>query len=102
MDGIKFRRQVPRGSFVADFLCDEAMLIIEVDGSQHADQRTADANRDTYLRGLGYEVMRFWNADVMTNLDGVLEAIYAMAAARRKPPHPNPLPKGRGKEHDIE
>ena len=60
LDGIKFRRQVPVGRFVADFLCSDAMLIVEVDGSQHAgsmrdDKRTAELNR------LGFRVLRFWN-----------------------------------------
>ncbi len=69
----KFRRQVPVGPYVCDFLCKEAKLIIEVDGGQH--NEVVDRYRTQQLSNRGYRVLRFWNNDVMTNLDSVLLAI---------------------------
>jgi very-short-patch-repair endonuclease len=86
LGNLKFRRQVARGSFIADFLCDEAMLILEVDGSQHGDRTVQDSNRTAYLESLGYRVMRFWNVDVLQNTDRVLDHVYEVALARRKAP----------------
>ena len=71
---------------MADFLCDDAMLIVEVDGSQHADAMESDAARTRYLESLGYFVLRFWNGEVKTNIEGVLDTIYGHAADRRKAP----------------
>ncbi|MCX8568537.1 endonuclease domain-containing protein [Aminobacter sp. MET-1] len=76
LDGIKFRRQVPVGRFVADFLCSDAMLIVEVDGSQHAgsmrdDKRTAELNR------LGFRALRFWNNDALRDMRSVCATILA-------------------------
>ncbi|CAN5451257.1 hypothetical protein BH10PSE7_BH10PSE7_08080 [soil metagenome] len=70
----KFRRQAPIGRYIADFLSFELRLVVEVDGGQHAES-TTDDHRDRWLRDQGYTVLRVWNADVLTNLDGVLEAI---------------------------
>ena len=70
--GRKFRRQVPVGPYVADFLCEDARLILEVDGGQHADRLLHDAERTSWLQGQGYEVMRFWNNEVLGNIEGVL------------------------------
>ena len=99
LDDLKFRRQVPRGKFVADFLCDEAMLILEVDGSQHDDAPEGDVGRTAYLESLGYMVMRFRNLDVLQNTDRVLDHVQAVAEERRKAPSSAPsghlLPKGR-------
>jgi len=86
LDNLKFRREVPRGKFVADFLCDEAMLILEVDGSQHGDRTVQDDLRTAYLESLGYLVLRFWNVDVLQNTDRVLDHVYGVAAGRRKAP----------------
>ena len=72
--GFKFRRQAPVGRHVADFLCEEARLIVELDGGQHADN-SADAARTAALESAGYHVLRFWNHDVLGNTDGVLEEI---------------------------
>ena len=85
---LKFRRQVPRGPFIADFLCDEAMPILEVDGSQHGDRTADDDRRTEYLQSLGYLVMRFWNFDVLHNTDRVLDHVYEVA--RRKAPSSGP------------
>jgi very-short-patch-repair endonuclease len=90
LDGLKFRRQVPRGKYVADFLCDEAMLIVEVDGSQHGERTAQDAYRTAYLESLGYVVLRFWNFDLLQNTDRVLDHICHVAAGRRKAPSSGP------------
>ncbi|MBC8035610.1 MAG: endonuclease domain-containing protein [Rhizobiales bacterium] len=77
MAGRKFRRQVPLLAYVVDFASLDAKLIIELDGGQHAEQMEADATRTLALEAEGFIVLRFWNADVFTNLDGVLTAIHA-------------------------
>ena len=70
-----FRKQVPFGPYYAAFACHAAKLVIELDGSQHADAASYDAARTTFLENEGYRVIRFWNNDVTNNLDGVLTAI---------------------------
>jgi BirA family biotin operon repressor/biotin-[acetyl-CoA-carboxylase] ligase len=72
--GFKFRRQTPIGRHVADFACEPARLAIELDGGQHADS-AADAARTTAIEAAGYQILRFWNHDVLANTDGVLEEI---------------------------
>jgi very-short-patch-repair endonuclease len=74
VDGYKFVRQEPIGPYVADFVCRERRLIVEVDGSQHADSKR-DLIRSLWLVEHRYKVLRFWNNDVLSNIDGVLEAI---------------------------
>jgi very-short-patch-repair endonuclease len=74
LDGHKFRRQHPIGIFVADFVCIERRLIIELDGGQHADSAD-DARRTAWLEDHGWRVIRFWNNDVLTGTEGVLEVI---------------------------
>jgi very-short-patch-repair endonuclease len=76
IDGHKFARQVPIGAYVCDFVCREKNLVIEVDGGQHAES-AADAVRDRYLIAEGYRVLRFWNNDVLGNLEGVLITVQA-------------------------
>jgi very-short-patch-repair endonuclease len=83
LGGFKFRKQQPVGPFIADFVCQEQRLIVEVDGSQHAASET-DAQRDRYLKDKGYGVLRVWNNDVTGNLSGVLTAILAALSG----PHP--------------
>ncbi|MEM7729550.1 MAG: DUF559 domain-containing protein [Pseudomonadota bacterium] len=75
--GCAFRRQVPVGPYVADFLCRKADLIVELDGEQHAEAQQCrhDETRDAWLSEQGYMVIRFWNGDVFTDLDSVLDAI---------------------------
>src|SRR5215470_4443894 len=75
--GASFRRQTPIGPYVADFVCHEAKLIIEVDGGQHFEPGNIvrDKRRDAYLAPQGYRVLRFNNLDVMKNKAGVLETI---------------------------
>ena len=74
LDGHKFRRQHPLGPFVADFVCVERRVIVELDGGQHADS-AYDARRTTWLEGQGWRVLRFWNNDILTEAGGVLEVI---------------------------
>ncbi|MEJ7926180.1 DUF559 domain-containing protein [Sphingobium sp. AN641] len=77
LPAVKFRRQVPHGSYVADFLCFSARLIVEVDGATHADSIEQDAARTGYFEAQGYQVLRFWNHEVMDNIDGVVAVIAA-------------------------
>ena len=99
LDGHKFVRQLPVGPYFADFACREMALIVELDGSQHVDSRTDDA-RTAVLNAEGHSVLRFWNNDVLTNAQGVAEAILLALAG-----HPSPgerfapatlSPEGRG------
>lgn len=71
----KFRRQHPIGSRVADFACPSCKLVIELDGGQHVERSAADDGRTAELARHGYRVIRFWNNEVIENLDGVLETI---------------------------
>ena len=70
--GWNFRRQVPLGPYVADFLCERARLVVEVDGGQHMERAAADVERTQWLESRGYTVIRYWNNEVMGNLEGVL------------------------------
>jgi very-short-patch-repair endonuclease len=83
MNGLKFRRQVEIDGYIADFLCPEKRLIIEVDGGQHTPER--DTRRTAYLESQGFRVIRFWNNDLLENLDGVWTRI---EEALSTPPHP--------------
>jgi len=75
LDGFQFRRQYSIGPYFADFICLEAKLVIEVDGSQHADREAQDERRSEFLRTEGYRVLRFWNSEVMSDVDSVVERI---------------------------
>jgi len=77
IDGHRFRRQVPLGPYVADFVCLDARLIIEVDGGQHDERAELDAWRTAWLEANRFRVLRFWNNDVLQNIDGVVETIRA-------------------------
>jgi very-short-patch-repair endonuclease len=74
LHGFKFSRQMPIGPYICDFLCRDHKLVIEVDGGQHAGSKRDDA-RTAFLQTRGYRVLRFWNNDVLGNVDGVLQAI---------------------------
>jgi len=75
LDNYKFRRQHPIGPFIADFFCAEVCLVVEVDGGGHLDQMDYDQERTTWLEDQGYHVIRFWNDDVLTNLEDVAQEI---------------------------
>jgi very-short-patch-repair endonuclease len=83
--GMHFRRQAPLGPYFPDFVCHRSKLVVELDGSQHADDDVVqyDARRTAFLNSRGYTVLRFWNSDVLENHDGVVEIILATA---KKPP----------------
>jgi very-short-patch-repair endonuclease len=72
---LKFRRQQPLGKYIVDFICFEKKFIIELDGGQHATDRLNDAERDAWLKSQGFHVLRFWNNEVLSNMDGVLQKI---------------------------
>ena len=73
--GCRFRRQVPIGRFIADFVCYEAKLIVEIDGGQHDPPTEEEASRTRFLEGEGYRMLRFWNNEVLGNREGVHAAI---------------------------
>lgn len=96
LHGWKFRRQHRIGPYFADFVCLEARLVIELDGSQHLEQRPYDRTRTAHLKREGFEVLRFWNDDVLRETQAVLLAIITALA-----PHPasgHLLPAGGAKE----
>jgi very-short-patch-repair endonuclease len=95
LSGFKFRRQVPVGPYIVDFLCVGAKLIVEADGSQHAES-LRDNIRDAYLASRGWKVLRFWNNEVLQNREGVLETIFAHAAKPSSGPSGHLLPEGEG------
>ena len=72
MKGFKFRRQVWLGNYIVDFLCAEKRLIVELDGGQHATAKKYDEKRTLELELLGYRVVRYWNSELISNLEGVL------------------------------
>src|SRR5687768_14893877 len=91
VDGHKFRRQQPLGVYIVDFVCLQKRLIIELDGGQHAQEATYDAGRDAWLRDQGFTILRFWNNDVLKNIDGVMEMI---VKSLQSTPYLNPSPQG--------
>ena len=94
LGGFKFRRQEPMGPYFLDFYCREARLAVEVDGATHVASST-DPRRTAYLVEREIEVLRFWNNDVMSNLDGVLAVILERAECRCYRPPPGTLPQTR-------
>ena len=80
--GVSFRRQEPMGRYVADFVCCECCLVIELDGSQHLDSQE-DKVRDLDMAENGFETLRFWNSEVKSNLNVVLERIYEVIQTRQ-------------------
>jgi very-short-patch-repair endonuclease len=93
VEGSHFRRQVRFGHYIADFVSHGAKLVIEVDGGQHDEQALADAERSKFIEAQGYRVLRFWNNQVLGNIDGVLEEIRRVVTTT---PTPNPSPQGGG------
>jgi very-short-patch-repair endonuclease len=91
-EGTHFRRQVPIGPYIVDFACMAARLVIELDGSQHATDanRERDRQRTRWLESEGYRVIRFWNNDLTSNMEGILETVYAALYGSRDA-EPQPL-----------
>ena len=83
MGGAKFRRQQPIGPFIADYVCQERRLIVEADGGQHANS-DGDRKRTAFLESKGYRVLRIWNNEIISNLDGVAQKIMIALSS----PHP--------------
>ena len=84
--GYKFKRQYSVGTYIVDFVCLERSLIIELDGGQHADRRAYDAKRTAYLENLGFQVLRYWNTDVLKHPNTVFEDLARALAARTPSP----------------
>jgi very-short-patch-repair endonuclease len=101
--GHKFKRQVPIGPYIVDFACLNRKLILEVDGGQHAES-LSDKRRDAWLRMQGFEVLRFWNNDVLKNTEAILQLIFIALEERpspgalRAPPSPR---RGEGTGHRV-
>jgi very-short-patch-repair endonuclease len=96
LNGASFRRQVPIGSYITDFVCHAANLVIEIDGGQHFESENLkkDARRDAFLRSEGFHVLRVTNHEVMTNRAGVLSVILADLERHLPPPQPSPAGGG--------
>ena len=88
LGGFKFKQQWTIGPFVVDFRCWERRLVVEIDGGQHGEKR--DRRSMEWLEAQGYRVVRFWNNDVITNLEGVLQVLHNALTSH---PHPGPLPR---------
>ncbi len=86
--GARFRRQAVIGRYIADFACFDPKVVIELDGGQHAGQSAYDEQRTRWLASEGFSVLRFWNNEVLENLDGVMEKIAAAlgGASESRPP----------------
>jgi len=94
--GFKFRRQVPLGDYIADFVCFEARLVVEADGSQHAES-TRDNRRDAWLEARGFRVLRFWNADILHRREEVAETLWHdLTAPSSAPAHAGTPSPARG------
>ncbi len=89
-------RQLVMGDYIVDLACREAKLAVEFDGSQHLDS-AYDAQRTAFLQSLGWQVVRFWNLEVIDNPAGVAEAILGKVADTLEPTHPQPLPSREGR-----
>ena len=105
LQGYKFRRQQPMGSYIADFVCVNPKLIIEADGGQHAEQAAYDTERSRYFQRQGFTVLRFWNHQILQQTDDVLaEMLRVLDGLVEKrqvtlvPPNPLPNPPPRGRE----
>ena len=90
LNGLKYRRQQSIGRYIVDFFCPERRLVIELDGGQHASQVQKDQRCTEFLNKAGYRVLRFWDHEVLTDTEAVLQKI----VNELNPPHPNPLPQG--------
>ena len=95
LNGVRFNRQVPIGPFICDFVARSIKLVIELDGGQHASSTTYDTNRTTFLEQRGYRVIRFWNHDVLENIEGVMTLIEEALKVR---PSPGPSRKAGGEQ----
>ena len=95
LEGWKFRRQLPIDRFIVDFACAELRIIVEIDGGQHAEQVIYDLNRTKILQSKGYQVVRYWNNEVLGNIEGVIEALTLTLSQRERELSRSPL-RGEG------
>ena len=96
VSGLKFRRQHPFGDFILDFVCLENKLVIEVDGGQHGEQVKYDDIRSKNLTKAGFRVLRFWNTEVLQEIEAVKERIWRAVEEQQAHPHPDPPLEGEG------
>ena len=88
--GYKFRRQHPIGNYILDFVCLDALLVLEVDGGQHAEHADSDANRTRWIEAKGFRVLRFWNNEVLNNIEGAKFVIWNYLSGIQPPSQPSP------------
>ena len=88
MEGCKFRRQWPIGTYIVDFICLARQLVIELDGGQHAEAITYDEIRTRFLEAKGFRVIRFWNNDLLAEPEAVLQRIYEEVSMETEAPSP--------------
>jgi len=93
-DGNKFRRQQPIGKYIVDFVCFEKKLIVEVDGGQYNEQVIYDSERNEWLKKQGFRILRFWNNQILKEIDGVEGSIMEALSSYSYTPHLNPPPQG--------
>ena len=93
VEGSRVRRQQPLGPYIVDFFCYEKGLVVEVDGGQHMEREAHDVERTNWLESQGFHVLRFWNNDVLQNVEG---AVHLIAERLRNGPHPSLPPQGEG------
>ncbi|WP_149193759.1 endonuclease domain-containing protein [Luteimonas suaedae] len=98
LEGCKFRRQHPFGDYILNFACLERRVVVELDGSQHAEEVAYDAQRTRFLENAGFTVLRFWNNEVFDNIEGVTEMILGAldSSITPTPSPPNPPLEGEG------
>ena len=96
--GYKWRRQVSIGPYIADFYCREKFLVIEVDGSQHVENKEYDVERNDFFKSFGIRTLRFWNNEVNVSMEGVMIKIMSEIENTTSPP---PSPGRRGRNADI-
>ncbi|MGD0585676.1 MAG: DUF559 domain-containing protein [Oryzomonas sp.] len=95
LGGIKFRRQQAIEAYIVDFVSFDTRIVIELDGGQHKENEVYDEQRDACLRANGFSVLRFWNNDLITNIEGVLEVV-RQRCLEVNSPTPQPPPAGGG------
>jgi len=100
LEGLKFRRQQPIGNYIVDFVCFEKGVVIEVDGGQHTIEKEKDNERDKWFEGQRFKVLRFWNNEVLMNIEGVLEAIRENCLSH--PPLTPPIKGGEYSQNEKE
>jgi len=92
VSGLNFRRQHPFGDFILDFVCLENRLVIEVDGGQHGERTRNDEIRTQNLVAAGFRVLRFWNTEVLREIEAVRERIWSAVQEQKSPSPPHPSP----------